>query len=60
MTPAYDFQCPSCSSVIEVTRAFSDNSADPQCADCSVEMNKVFTATPAIFRGNGWAKVPKL
>lgn len=60
MSPAYDFQCPSCQGVVEVTRSFSDDSAGPNCDKCAVEMTKVFTATPAIFRGSGWAKVPKL
>ena len=60
MAPTYDFQCPSCSGVIEVKRAMTDDSAGPTCGDCLVPMTKKFQATPAIFNGTGWAKVPKL
>ena len=60
MAPTYDFQCPRCAARIEQRRDFADTSPAPWCGDCCVEMSKVFTATPAIFKGKGWAKVPKL
>lgn len=60
MSPTHDFQCPQCATVTEVYRSFTDESAGPTCAECSVLMTKKFHATPAIFNGKGWAKVPKL
>lgn len=59
MTPTYDFQCPNCSTKTEVRRSVNDDSPAPTCGDCLVVMEKVFSPTPAIFRGSGWAKVPR-
>lgn len=54
--PKYDFKCPSCGSIEEYEHSVND---DPtlECEDCCVEVKKMFTATPAIFKGQGWSKI---
>lgn len=52
--PSYDFHCPECDLMIEQSFAIF---ADPviNCAKCGVKMIKQFSATPAHFKGDGWA-----
>ena len=52
--PTYDFECPSCGDVVE---QFFHIYVSPKinCGHCGVEMRKQFRATPAIFKGEGWA-----
>ena len=49
--PAYDFQCSVCGVTLEYVKEFGDDTL-PVC--CSQSMNRVWTPTPAIFRGGGW------
>lgn len=58
MTPSYDFRCPNCSTSIEVKRSLDESTVAPTCGDCLVAMEKVFHATPAIFKGTGWGARP--
>lgn len=52
--PQYEYRCPECASKFLITQDFDDNSI-PDCINCEKPMQKVFHATPTIFRGDGWA-----
>lgn len=49
----YEYRCPDCAALFMVKQEFMDDSI-PNCPTCEKPMNKVFQATPTIFRGNGW------
>lgn len=51
--PAYDFKCESCNSIVEIQRAFDEESS-PMCTACNKTMTRVWQATPAHFKGGGW------
>ena len=51
--PKYDYKCDKCGGQVEVTRAFDEDS-QPMCTGCNSTMSRVWSATPAIFRGGGW------
>ena len=50
MMPTYDYRCEKCQITVEVMHSVSEHG--PKC--CEQPMNKVFSATPAIFKGDGW------
>jgi putative FmdB family regulatory protein len=52
--PQYDFRCPADLTLFTMYQSFEDNSI-PNCSMCGQQMSKVFQATPAVFRGDGWA-----
>lgn len=52
--PKYDYKCSKCDTVVEVTRSFQDN-GDELCSGCNSPMSRVWQATPAHFKGGGWA-----
>ena len=49
--PKYDYKCNRCGSTQEIERGFGESYA-PTC--CQDSMSRVWSATPAIFRGGGW------
>ena len=51
--PQYQFRCDECASYFLMQMEFTDNSI-PDCINCEKPMRKVYHATPAIFRGDGW------
>ncbi len=51
--PAYDFRCPSCDRVFELTRALSDSS-DVRCPNCGGATKRVFTPVGVVFKGSGF------
>ena len=51
--PTYDFRCVSCDITKELYLSFDDNSS-PTCDTCGAELVKIFSATPAHFKGGGW------
>jgi putative FmdB family regulatory protein len=51
MMPTYDYKCQKCGITVEVSHSVSEHG--PRC-DCGEVMQKVFTAVPAIFKGEGW------
>jgi len=53
--PKYDFQCGQCGVVNEVERSLGEDTT-PIC--CNENMNRLWTATPAIFKGRGWGAKP--
>lgn len=48
--PNYDYRCEQCQITVEVSHSVSEHG--PSC--CGKPMQKVFAATPAIFKGDGW------
>ena len=54
--PKYDYECPGEEVIVELDLAFDHE--PPACTLCGAKMRKVFTATPAIFRGTGWGSKP--
>ena len=53
MSPMYDYRCGDCASKFTVKQEFTDDSV-PDCPVCEKPMQKIFQATPTIFRGGGW------
>lgn len=51
--PTYDFTCLTCDKTIELHFAFNDLSR-PTCETCGNQLNKVYSPTPAHFKGGGW------
>lgn len=51
--PNYDFKCPKCEKVEEVYRTY-DQKISAECGQCNIAMDRVWEATPSIFRGGGW------
>jgi len=49
--PKYDYKCNKCGMTQEITREFGED-YEPTC--CQEGMSRVWSATPAIFRGGGW------
>ena len=54
--PKYDYECLREGVVAEFDLAIDHNA--PFCNTCGSVMRKVFTATPAIFKGKGWGSKP--
>jgi putative FmdB family regulatory protein len=52
--PQYQYRCSADLTMMELYQSFEDNSV-PACSICGGQMSKVFQATPAVFRGDGWA-----
>tara|TARA_R110001592_G_scaffold116081_2_gene317116 strand:- start:82 stop:387 length:306 start_codon:yes stop_codon:yes gene_type:complete len=49
----YDFKCPECNYVEEVSRTMND-SGIITCEECDSEMRQVFSAPPVHFKGSGF------
>jgi putative FmdB family regulatory protein len=51
----YDYRCEKCDITKQVAYPINE---DPViiCDDCTLEMNKVFSAPQITFRGGGWGK----
>ena len=54
--PKYDYECPGEEVIVEFDLAFDHE--PPACTTCGAKMRRVFTATPAIFKGRGWGSKP--
>ena len=54
LMPTYQYRCPADLTMLEMHQSFEDNLI-PNCSVCGQQMSKVFQATPAVFRGDGWA-----
>lgn len=55
--PKYDYYCEPCDSTEEHTLGFYDDHEAVRCMFCSEKTRKRFAATPAVFKGLGWAKL---
>ena len=49
--PTYDYKCEECKITVETNHSVFEHG--PSC--CGKPMQKVFTAVPTIFKGDGWA-----
>ena len=54
MSPVYEFNCPNCGGKVEQVQSMKETLVSPTCGDCLVEMKRVFSPTPAQFKGGGW------
>ena len=54
--PIYEFKCPVCSTLASIKAAFDELIAYPSCQYCLIFMERIWTATPAHFKGKGWGK----
>jgi putative FmdB family regulatory protein len=54
--PKYDYECAGEEVIVEFDLAFDHE--PPACTTCGAKMRRVFTATPAIFKGRGWGAKP--
>jgi putative FmdB family regulatory protein len=52
--PAYDYECRTCSEVIEINLPIN-NTEEIKCDLCGNVLFKVFSANPIHFKGSGWA-----
>ena len=53
--PTYEFRCDSDKTMIEIQQGFHDGTI-PSCPLCGNNMSKVFSPTPAHFKGTGFYK----
>jgi len=51
--PNYDFKCNECQTTVEMYMGFDDQNV-LFCVTCEGPLTKVFTPTPAHFKGGGW------
>ena len=56
--PIYEFKCDKCDGITDVALGF-DEPKDVLCVNCGLKMWRVWTATPAHFKGEGWASKEK-
>jgi len=52
--PIYEFKCPECNEIEELTTSVYSNHS-MWCVDCGVSMEKQFSSIGVIFKGDGWA-----
>lgn len=51
MSPEHDWKCPECGEELTTTTSSGDSPVPPECTDCKVDMKKIFTPTPMIWKG---------
>lgn len=51
--PRYEYKCNLCGTLKEIERSYSDTT-EPQC--CNATMQRVWNATPTIFKTGGFYK----
>jgi hypothetical protein len=51
--PKYDYQCDKCGIGVEFEKSIHEETS-PTCTGCSTIMSRVWSATPAHFKGGGW------
>ena len=56
--PTYTYRCPECMDEDVMTHSMFDT-PDTTCDECNVKMRKVFHATPAVFKGEGFYTTDK-
>lgn len=66
--PRYDYRCTDCACILEEEHSMSETREGSDCPvvealgdgdyqECYGTLKRVFTPTPAVFRGQGWAKM---
>lgn len=53
--PRFDYRCDNCLITTEISRSFHIEPDSPLCPKCEQPMTRIYTPTPAIFKGDGWA-----
>jgi putative FmdB family regulatory protein len=54
--PKYDYKCPECTNVEEVERSIKAEEVKPRCADCNINMERVYNNFGIQFKGSGFYK----
>lgn len=57
--PIYEFWCDPCDRIQDVALSMTDPKIDIACEKCGAAMYRRWTATPAHFKGDGWASKEK-
>ena len=52
--PSYDFRCPSCSCVFEISRPVGQASEAAACPECHSHAKRVFAPVGVLFKGSGF------
>jgi len=52
--PTYEYECPQCDKVFEVTKPMSKHGTPESCSECGVEGERRLSETGVILRGDGW------
>ncbi len=56
--PKYDYKCDNCEEILEAEHSMADTLDFHGCEKCNEGLlHKVFSATPAVFKGQGWGKM---
>ena len=55
MSPNYDYSCINCNVRREVFKQF-DEEYTPNCDTCGMQMERLWSATPTIFKTGGFYK----
>ena len=63
--PSYDYKCNYCNVIIEIQHSMEETAEWDHCPRCEENgdpehkgyLHRVFSPTPAVFRGGGWGKV---
>jgi putative FmdB family regulatory protein len=53
--PTYEFRCNKCRDTVEVFLKMSDKKPKTHKVDGG-KLAQIYSPTPALYRGNGWAK----
>lgn len=51
--PSYDYKCPKCEGVFEVTRGIRET-GDVACPECDVAARRIFSPVGIVFKGTGF------
>jgi putative FmdB family regulatory protein len=52
--PTYEYNCITCDTSQDVTRAFDDEEVVPPCSSCGYKMIRVFNSFGIQFKGGGF------
>lgn len=50
---SYEYECPTCKSVIEISHPITDSPVI-LCANCAIPRRKKFSVGAITFKGGGW------
>lgn len=52
--PSYDYKCGECQQITNIVAGINKKIDPPVCSACKTEMQKIFTAPPIQFKGQGF------
>ena len=57
--PTYQFRCPKCNKVGEITKHFGETLTPPVCKNDNIKMIRIYTPIPVIYKGSGFYSTDK-